>query len=68
MAYFGDLVVFKSYNWFLVFSLSLLISISLFHDLLINLFLRPRPSFSAFVGLSFAQRFFCASSFAFSSS
>jgi hypothetical protein len=35
--YFGDLVVFKNYNGCVV--LSILISISLFHDLLINLFL-----------------------------
>ena len=35
MDYFGDMVVFKNYNGFIVFSL--LISISLFHDLLINL-------------------------------
>jgi len=56
--YFGDLVVFKNYNRLVVFSLSLLISISLFHDLLINLcvvlFFGPR--FSALVGLSLAQR------------
>ena len=64
MDYFGNMAVFKNYNGCVVF-LSILISISLFHDLLINLFLGP--SFPALVGLSFARRpfarrFFCASS------
>ena len=71
MDYFGDVVVFKNYNERVISRiLSLLISISLFHDLLINLcvflFFGQISSFSALVARrpSFTQRFFCASSFA----
>ena len=46
-----ELVMFKNYNGLLVLS----VLISIVHDLLINLFLGPSPSFSALVGLSFAR-------------